>query len=442
MSLPKTPPAVSQLFSEQSRIERYLEIEALLAEVQAELGILPDSVAREIRTVAKIANIDLDKLKTATDRIGYPIAPLVRQLTELCSKETAGFVHWGATTQDIMDTGLAIELKATFEIVQEELSRLIVTSVALADTHRATVMVGRTFGGHALPITFGGKVARWLAALCRHSSRIKQCLPRVCVGQLGGAVGTTASLGKHGEQTRRKLMQRLSLSAPVATWHSTRDSIAEAVCVLGLVMTTLGKVAADISALSSTEVGEVFEADLAGRDTSSTLPQKRNPVACSQIIAASKLSARYASMSLDSFQHDHERGPQGYIEDEIVPQCCVLTLSSLNCANQLLAGLKVDVTRMRANLRLTNGSILSEAVMMKLAPHVGRLGAHDILHEIAKHCSVNGNDFVAEIKAHSTIRKHLSIAAIDEITQPENYLGDTADEIDRAIAAAQATLNV
>lgn len=440
MAVPKVPKAVSKLFSEENRISLYLEIEATLADVQAEMGIIPKEVVSEIASAAQFQKIDVPKLRRDTELSGYPIAPLVRQVSDGCSEAAAGFVHWGATTQDIMDTALALQMRDAFEMIEVELKSLIGSLIELADRHRDSIMVGRTFGGHALPITFGSKVARWLISCCRHLERSREIRPRILVGQFGGAVGTLASLGSRGFEVRARLLDRLKLTHPIVTWHVARDSVSEAVCFLGLIMATLGKIASDVSALSTTEIGELAEPASGGRNTSSTLPQKRNPVFSGQIIAAARIVSQYVPLMLNASQHDHERGPQGFVEEEIVPRSFVLTLSSLASTNRVLTGLHVDTRKMRSNLSMSGDEIYAEALMMALAPNVGRLHAHDVVHEVAMAVKADGSKFLEELRKRPELRPHLTDMLVSEATSPEKNLGDGQVEIDRAIAFARSCL--
>ena len=274
---PPTSP-LAGIFSEAGRLERYLAFEAALAEVEAELGLIPEEAAREIARIATSETIDTEKLDADTRRTGYPIAPLARQLAAACRDGLGQFVHWGSTTQDVMDTALAMQFRDAFAHIEEDLKGLARDLAGLAARHRDTPMVARTFGGHALPFTFGAKVARWLAPVCRTSSAWKSFARASSSAQFGGAVGTLASFGGRGAEVRERLLARLGLGEPVAVWHAARDTVAETACFLGLVTATLGKIGHDVAALGASDVGEAFEPVSGERDASSTLPQKRNPV--------------------------------------------------------------------------------------------------------------------------------------------------------------------
>ncbi len=433
---PPTSP-LAGIFSEAGRLERYLAFEAALAEVEAELGLIPEEAAREIARIATPETIDTEKLGADTRRTGYPIAPLARQLAAACRDGLGQFVHWGSTTQDVMDTALAMQFRDAFAHIEEDLKGLARDLAGLAARHRDTPMVARTFGGHALPFTFGAKVARWLAPVCRHVERLEELRPRVLVGQFGGAVGTLASFGGRGAEVRERLLVRLGLGEPVAVWHAARDTVAETACFLGLVTATLGKIGHDVAALGASDVGEAFEPVSGGRDASSTLPQKRNPVYSGRIVANARIVASHVSLVLDSARHDHERGPQGFVENMIVPEIFVLAGEALATARHVSAGLRVDAARMRANLESSRGAVMAEAAMMALAPRLGRLKAKDLVHDACRRADAEATDLASVLASTPEVAGLVDGDELARAMDPRNYLGATGAEVDRTVARAR-----
>jgi 3-carboxy-cis,cis-muconate cycloisomerase len=428
--------AMRAVFSDDSLIGRYLGVEAALARAQARLGIVPEAAARAIAAKARAELIDRERLERETARVGYPILPLVRQLAELCDGGLGEYAHWGATTQDIMDCAAAMQVRDALDLLEADLVAVGEALAKLAKNHRDTAMAGRTHLQHALPITFGYKAAVWLAAIDRHRERLAELRPRACVGQFGGAAGTLASLGDKGLDVRRELMKELGLSEPVVTWHAMRDGLAEAVTFLGLVTGTLGKIATDIMLMMQTEVAEVFEPFAHGRGASSTMPQKRNPIGCELILAAAKAVRQQVALMLDAMVQDHERatGPW-HAEWLALPESFLLTASALRQARFLLEGLEVDAKKMRANLGATGGLIVAEAVMMGLAPALGRQRAHDLVYDACRRALDTGTPFLDVLKAEPDVTANLSNVDLAALVEPANYVGLAAAMVDSVLAA-------
>lgn len=425
------------IFSEEGRLERYLAFEIALAEVEAGLGLIPEEAAKEIVRVATLETIDTEKLNADTERTGYPIAPMVRQLTAACRDGLGQFVHWGSTTQDVMDTAMVMQIRDALVHIESELKLLARDLGDLAERHRDTLMVARTFGGYALPFTFGAKAARWLASICRHIERLEQLRPRVLVGEFGGAVGTLASFGEHGAEVRKRLLARLELAEPIAVWHAARDTVSETACFLGLVTATLGKIGHDVATLCASDVGEVFEPVSGGRDASSTLPQKRNPVYSGRVVANARVVANHVSLVLDAARQDHERGPQGFIEKMIIPEIFILTGETLATTRHVAAGLRVDEERMRANLEASGGVIMAEAATMALSPYLGRLKAKDLVHDACERVDAEATDLASVLASIPQVAEHLGGEALARTMDPSNYLGTVGEEVDQVVARAR-----
>jgi 3-carboxy-cis,cis-muconate cycloisomerase len=422
------------IFCDEALVGRYLEAEAALARAQARLGVVPKDAAQAIDAASRSLKIDYDKLRHETEIVGYPILPLVHQLS-VAAGEAGHFVHWGATTQDIMDTGNVLQIRAALSIVERDLREIGNILAAMARKYRDTPMAGRTHLQQALPVTFGYKAAVWLSSIDRHIERIEQARPRVLVGEFSGAAGTLASIGEGGLEMQQLFCEELGLNQPSITWHVARDGIAEAVSLLGLITGTLGKIATDVMMMSATEFGEVSEPFVPGRGASSTMPQKRNPISSELMLGAAKAVRQHVATMLDGMIHDFERatGPW-HLEWISLPESFLLTASSLANAKFMLAGLVVHKQRMRENLDLTHGLIVAEAVMMAIAPKLGRQHAHDVVYDACRK-AIEGNGHLADILAGmpEIIEALGSVDAIRRHCDPANYLGLSGQMVDRVL---------
>jgi 3-carboxy-cis,cis-muconate cycloisomerase len=398
--------------------------------------VIPAEAAREIAARANAEALDFDLLRHETEIVGYPILPLVHQLGKMCG-EAGRYLHWGATTQDIMDSAVVLQVRDALALVGSELADLRGILARLAAKHRDTPMAGRTHLQQALPVTFGYKVAVWLAMFDRHAERLAQLRPRVLVGQFAGAAGTLASLGDRGLDVQKAMMEELGLGVPVATWHVARDGLAEAVNFLGLLTGSLGKVAYDVMLMASTEFAEVYEPFVKGRGASSTMPQKRNPISSELIFAAAKAVRQHAGLMLDAMIHDFERATGPWHAEWIaLPESFVLTAGALHQAKFMLDGLVVDEQRMRTNLDMTSGLIVAEAVMMGLAPHLGRNEAHDVVYAACRIVNERGGRLADVLGGMDEVSSRLDRQAIERLTDPANYLGAAPQIVDRVLASS------
>jgi 3-carboxy-cis,cis-muconate cycloisomerase len=427
--------AMRSVFSDETRVQKYLDIEAGLARAQAALGIIPKEAAAEIVSHCKASEFDMAELKRQTERIGYPVLPVVQQLVKRCKHGLGEWCHWGATTQDITDTATVLQIRDALVLVEQEIDAIANALAALAKRHRDTPMAGRSNLQQAVPITFGYKIATILAAMERHRQRLKELRPRVLVGEFGGAAGTLSSLGKDGLKVQEGLMRELGLGQPEIAWHTVRDRIAEVGCFLGLVTGTLAKLATDVKLLMQTEVEEVYEPFAEGRGSSSTMPQKRNPISCLYIIACTSMVRQNVAALLDAMVEDHERSTGPWeIEWIAVPEIFCLAAGALNQARVIAEGLEVNEKKMRANLDVTNGMIVSEAVMMGLGPHLGRQRAHDLVYDICRKAIGTGRDFLDLLAEDIEIARHMDRAALSKLCDPSNYLGLAGEMVDRVLA--------
>ncbi len=426
-------PAMRGIFEDAALLSRYTEVEIALARAQGRLGVIPAAAAKEIAARCDATKLDPGRLKRETETVGYPILPLVRQLAAQCG-DAGKYLHWGATTQDIMDTAVVLQVRDALGLIEADLNELRRILAGQAKRYRDTPMAGRTHLQQALPITFGYKLAIWLAMLDRHAERLEQLRPRVLVGQFAGAAGTLASLGTRGLEVQAALMQELKLGQPAATWHAARDGLAEAVNFLGLVTGSLGKIAFDVILMASTEVAELSEPFVQGRGASSTMPQKRNPISSELILACAKAVRQHAGLMLDAMVQDYERATGPWHAEWIaLPEAFILTGGALHQAKFMLGGLIVDEARMRKNLDMTHGLIVAEAVMMGLAPHLGRNEAHDIVYDACRAVAEKGGRLADALAAVPEVSKHLDKAALDKLTDPAHYLGAAQQMVDRVV---------
>ena len=429
--------AMRDVFSDRALVARYVEVEVALAKAQARVGVIPQAAADEIAARANAATLDADKLREETDLVGYPILPVVHQLVKQCG-EAGRYVHWGATTQDIMDTAVVLQMREALRIVGDDITALRGILADLARKHRDTAMAGRTHLQQALPVTFGYKAAIWLAMFDRHAVRLEELKPRVLVGQFAGAAGTLASLGDKGFAVQQALCEELKLGVPVSTWHVARDGFAEVINFLALVTGTLGKIALDIMIMASTEFGEVYEPFVKGRGASSTMPQKRNPISSELMLAASKAVRQHAGLMLDAMVQDFERATGPWHAEWIaIPESFVLSAGALHQARFALGGLIVDDKRMTQNLGISKGLIVAEAVMMQMAPFTGRQQAHDIVYDACRVVNEKGGTLAEALAASTAVTAHFDRAAIDRMTDPANYSGLAPQMVDRVLASVK-----
>ncbi|TPG38049.1 3-carboxy-cis,cis-muconate cycloisomerase [Roseomonas nepalensis] len=433
-------PEMRAVFSDEALVGRYVEVEVALARAEARCGIIPAEAADAIAAAGGNAAFDWARLKAETDNVGYPILAIVHQLAEMAG-EAGRYVHWGATTQDIMDTASVLQVRAALNLVEADLDALRGILADLAARHRDTPMAGRTHLQQALPITFGYKVAVWLSALDRHAERLVQLRPRVLLGQFAGAAGTLASLDDDGFRVQEAFCAELGLGQPVITWHVARDGLAEAVAFLGLVTGTLAKIATDIMLMMSTEFGgEVMEPFVKGRGASSTMPQKRNPISSEIMLATAKAVRQQVALVLDAMVQDFERatGPW-HLEWLALPEAFLLTASCLNQARFALSGLTVDAAQMRANLGMSGGLIVAEAVMMAAAPALGRQHAHDVVYDACRAAITSGRTLAeALVEVPEIVEALGGKEGVERRCDPANYLGLAPAMVDRVLAQRRA----
>ena len=430
-----TTEPMRRIFSDQARVQYYLDIEAALATVQGRLGIIPQAAADEICRHCAAEQYDMAKLKTQTERIGYPVLPVVQQLVALCKDGLGEWCHWGATTQDITDTATVLQIRDALKLIEDDLNAIGDSLADLAKRYRDTPMAARSNLQQAVPITFGYKMAVILAGIERHKERLRQMRPRVLVGEFGGAAGNLSSLGTRGLEVQQALMKELGLGQPEIAWHTMHDRFAEVGCFLGLVTGTVNKVATDVKLMMQTEVEEVFEPFHQGRGSSSTMPQKRNPISTLYITATTAMVRQHAAALLNAMDQDHERATGNWeIEWIAMPEIFCLAAGALAQGRFLIGGLQVNPEKMRANLDITRGLIVSEAVMMGLGPYLGRQRAHDLVYDICRKVIETGRSFLDLLAEDPEISKHVGRPELAKLVDPANYLGLCGKMVDRVLA--------
>jgi len=431
--------AMRHVWSDENRTARYIDVERALARVQARLGLIPQEACDEIVSHCELAQIDMARLRQQTERIGYPILGVVTQINQLCRDRLGEYVHWGATTQDITDTATVLQIREALVLVDDELAAIAKALAKLAKEHRLTPVIGRSNLQQAIPVTFGYKMAGILSAVLRHRNRIAQLRERVLVGEFAGAAGTLASLEKGAMETQAGLCAELGLKQPVIAWHTIRDNIAEVGGVLGLIGGTLGKVSMDVKLMMQTEVAEVFEPYHHGRGSSSTMPQKRNPIASCYIHAAISVVRQHAAALMDAMVADHERSTGPWeIEWIVLPEAFCLMAGALKQTRAVLEGLEVDAEAMRRNIDMTHGLVMSEAVMMGLGPHIGRETAHDLVYDICRQALASKRPLLDLLCENAQITQHVSREQLAAMCDPANYLGQSGVMVDRVLAQMPA----
>ena len=416
-----------------------LDVEAALARAEAKLGLVPDAVADAITRAARAENLRIDYIADSTRRIGYPVAAIVKELSRVAGEEAARFIHLGATTQDILDTALVLQLREVFTILRRDMVALARSLGARAARYRDTPMAGRTHLQHAVPITFGLKCAVWASPLITHLERLEQAERRILVVQFGGAAGTLAALGKDGCAVVEALARELALGVATIPWHAQRDAFAEMSTLLGLICGSLSKFAYDVTLMMQTEVAEISEPHEDGRGGSSTMPQKRNPIASEYILAAARAVHALVPVMLTAMTSDHERAT-GPWQSELLamPQCVALTAGALSHSRSIAEGMTVDAERMRRNLDLTAGLIMAEAVATALIPTIGRAAAETAVARACNRAIDKRTSLASALRDDPELRPLLSDAEIERITDPAGYLGSAGAFVDRVVARIAA----
>ncbi len=431
-------PGVRALFTESARFQSWLDVEAALAQAQAELGIIPKHAADEIVRKAHLKFLDLDEIRAGLAKTGHPIVPVVWALDKACEGDAGGYVHWGATTQNITQTGQLLQVRRAHVIFLRQLAALLTTLADLAERTKDALLPGRTHGQHAVPATFGFKVAVWIDELCRHVDRLRGCEDRVFVAMLGGGAGTLASLGELGLATQEKMAAKLGMKPMPVPARTIGDHQAEYVMLLGLLASTCAKVGREIYTLMKQEFGEVEEPVPPGTVGSSTMPQKRNPKLSQDVIAAAAQIRALVPLALDAMQTEHEADrTTSIMMGRALVGACELTGDMLQRMIALFDGLQVFPERMRQNLDLSGGLIMAEALMLELGKQIGRQRAHDAIYEAAQGSVTQSRAFRDLLAEDPHVSAKLTPAQVDALLDPAQYTGLCRHFAERGAAQAR-----
>ncbi|MDH2077528.1 3-carboxy-cis,cis-muconate cycloisomerase [Pseudomonas atacamensis] len=431
-----------EVFCDQGRVQAMLDFEAALARAEARVGLIPSSAVAPIATACDAGLYDFAALGEAIATAGNSAIPLVKALGKQIASsdaEAERYVHLGATSQDVMDSGLVLQFRPALALIEDQLAQLADSLAAQAQRFATTPLAGRTWLQHATPVTLGMKIAGWLGAVTRSRQRLQELKPRLLVLQFGGASGTLAALGEQALPIAKALAEELQLILPEQPWHTQRDRIVEFGAVLGLIAGSLGKFGRDISLLMQTEAAEVFEPAAPGKGGSSTMPHKRNPVGAAVLIGAATRVPGLVSTLFSAMPQEHERSlGLWHAEWETLPEICCLVSGSLQQARLLADGLEVDAARMDRNLELTQGLVLAEAVSIVLAQRVGRDTAHHLLEQCCKRAVAEQRHLRAVLADEPQVTAELSGAELDDLLNPAHYLGQAQAWVERAVAEHNA----
>ena len=415
---------ISDMFAERNIYQVYLDVEAALARAQAQLGVIPQSAADKISSSAQIDLLDIDAIHEGLRISGHPLVPIIWELDRVCGEEAGGYIHWGATTQNITQTAKLLVVKRCHDIFLGNLGKLLNILADLAEKSKDYAMPGRTHGQHAVPMTFGHKVAVWIDEILRHIDRLKGCEERVFVTMLGGGAGTLASVGMEGLHTQELMAKELGMTSMSLPSRTTRDHMAEYVTILALFASTSTKMAREIYTLMKQEYGEAEERITEGQVGSSTMPQKRNPKRSQRIIANAAKIRVFVPLAFESMQEEHEADASGQqMINAAIDQTCILTDEIILGLIDLFDGVNLYPERMRRNLDLSGGLIMSEQIMLELGKEIGRQRAHDVVYDAAQKSVNEGRSFLDTLAEEEDVVARLSKDQIAELLDPENYMG-------------------
>ncbi|QVX15203.1 3-carboxy-cis,cis-muconate cycloisomerase [Pseudomonas congelans] len=431
-------PEMREIFSDEGRVQGMLDFEAALARAQARVGLIPPEVVADIELSCDARLFDFDALAIAIGSAGNSAIPLVKALGKqiaVRSAEAERYVHMGATSQDVMDSGLILQLRRAVVLLERDLTRLADAMAEQAQRHAGTPLAGRTWLQQATPVTLGMKIAGWLGAVTRHRQRLNEIKPRLLCLQFGGASGSLAALGDQAFSVAEALAGELQLTLPEQPWHTQRDRLVEFAGLLGLIAGSLGKLGRDVSLLMQTEVGEVFEPSAPGKGGSSTMPHKRNPVGAAVMISTATRAPGLVATMLAAMPQEHERSlGLWHAEWETLPELCCLVSGSLQQALQVIPGLQVDAERMAVNLQSTKGLVLAEAVSIALAQRIGRDAAHHLVEQCCRRAVEQGANLRQVLGETRQVSEQFSSDELDRLLDPAHYLGQARHWVERAVA--------
>ena len=415
---------VSTLFSREQLFQAYLDVEAALARAQAKQNIIPEAAAHTISQMAQISNLNMDNINQSLDKTGHPLVPLIWELDRVCGPDAGGYIHWGATTQNITQTGKLLLVKQFHQLFLEKILKLLSVLSELALNTKHYALPGRTHGQHAVPATFGYKVAVWIDEIIRHYHRFKNCEDRVFVTMLGGGAGTMASVGMEGLETQNLMAKELGFTSMSMPARTIGDHLTEYILNLAMFAATSSKMAREIYTLMKQEFGEVEEPVPDGAVGSSTMPQKRNPRNSQDIVAWAAELRTMVPMSLEAMQTEHEADKTTSMMINVaIDRSCELADKIVSSSIDIFTDLKVFPDRMRKNLDLSGGLIMSEQIMLELGKKLGRQRAHDVVYDAAQHSAKTGVDFISALNEQAEITQNFKSDEIKSMLDPEEYLG-------------------
>jgi len=430
---------IRALYRLESRWQAWLDVEVALAKAQAELGIIPQQAAEAIAGAARIELLDRGHIEEGFARTGHTLVPLVWELSRVVGEPHGGWVHWGATTQNITQTGDLLVLRQAHQVILRLLGESLAAMANLAEHNAELPIAGRTHGQHAVPATFGYKVAVWIDELLRHVERLRQVAPRLFVAMLGGGAGTFASLGKQGPLVQAGISRHLGMGSMRVPSRALGDHLAENMCILGMLAATSGKIGREIYTLMKTEFGEVEEPVPPGTVGSSTMPQKRNPKLCQDIIALAAEVRALVPLALEAMQTEHEADrTTSLMMDSAEARASIAMGDILSRLGEVVRGLRVKEARMRQNLDVSGGLIMAEAVMLQLGAAMGRQHAHDLVYEAAQTAFLEGRPFSAVLADDPRFAERMRKQALDRLLDPIAYTGLCAEMAREAACRARA----
>ena len=412
------------VFSDESLMQKWLDTWSALAKAEADVGIIPEEAAEKIAKKAKYEVFDPNLIREGIVDTTHPLIVQIRQFTEAVGGRAGGYIHWGATTQDIMDTAVVLQMKEAQEVLLGQLNKFLDTLLALADKYKGTIMSGRTHGQHALPVTLGYKIAIWADEIGKHIERLEAGKDRYLVSSFSGAAGTLASISEQGLLIQEKYSEHLGLKQPTITWHVQRDGFAEFSSYIAMIAGTIGKIANEIINLQRTEIGEIEEGFKNGQIGSSTMPHKRNPMICEYVVGLTRVVQRNASLSFDAMIQEHERDMTYWTTEwSYIPQINMMTSGGIEQMQGILERFIVHENKMAQNLDQLKGLIVSENLMLKLGAHVGRQVAHDMIYKVSMQAFEEDRHLIDVTLEDDEIMKHLSEDEVKRYLDPKSYVG-------------------
>lgn len=429
-----------EVWNDESRLQKHLDVEAALALAEAEVGLIPAEAARAIADAAKVENMDIQAIANEVLKVKHSLIPTIKRLQELAGPEHGEWVHYGATTQDIVDTGFMLQLKEAHHILVRDTKAVAVELAKLAETYKSTPIAGRSHGMQGLPTTFGFKMAVVLDEIIRHLDRLKEAEARVFTGVIGGGVGTHASFGEQGPEIERRTMDKLGLNTANICWHSSRDRSAEYAGTVGMISATLGKLANEFYNLMRTEIDELEEPFTSGKIGSTTMPHKRNPAALEGVASLVKPVRYNVALAQECMIVEHERDAMSWRGEWVaIPENCIYVSAQLASMKNILAGLIVKPDHMLRNLNALGGLLLSERVMFVLAGPLGKQTAHEVVYELCMESVEKEIPFRDVLMSDERVTAVFTREQLEEVMDPSTYLGSAPQTVERVLAAARQT---